>query len=168
MIISIIAAIAKNYAIGRNGDLLYHLTDDLKRFKQLTSNHTVIMGRKTFESLPHGPLPNRRNIVITSNPNWTYPDVEVARSIEDAISKSASEQEVFIIGGGSVYKEAIEKGLVDNMYITEIKDTPKDADVFFPEIPDNFDVTYAEYHTADEKNPYDYSFVDYKKINNKI
>ena len=166
MLLSIIAAIAENNAIGNQGDLIYHLPDDLKRFKQLTTGHTVIMGRKTFESLPHGPLPNRRNIVITSNPDWSYPDIEVARSIEEAVLKANPTEpleEVFIIGGASIYSEMLKRSLVDRIYITEIKDTPENADVFFPEIPEDFDVEFAECHSADEHNAYDYCFVNYKK-----
>ena len=166
MLLSIIAAIAENNAIGNHGDLIYHLPDDLKRFKQLTTGHTVIMGRKTFESLPHGPLPNRRNIVITSNPDWSYPDIEVARSIEEAVLKANPTEpleEVFIIGGASIYSEMLKRSLVDRIYITEIKDTPENADVFFPEITEDFDVEFAECHSADERNAYDYCFVNYKK-----
>lgn len=166
MILSIIAAVAANGAIGNKGDLIYRLPSDLVRFKKLTTAHSVIMGRKTFESLPNGPLPNRKNIVITSR-NLGRDDIVCAESIEDAVIKANAcepDEEIFIIGGASVYSEMLKRDLIDKIYLTEIGDTPEEADAFFPEIPDSFDVTWAEYHEKDERNKYDFSFVNYEKI----
>jgi len=160
MIVSIIAAVAENRAIGYNNQLIYHISDDLKRFKKLTTGHTVIMGRNTYESLPNGALPNRRNIVISSTLN-ELPDAEIYNSLDAALDSCGNEDEVFIIGGARLYKEALEKA--NRLYLTEIHNTPENADVFFPEIPMTFDVVYAEcYH--DDKLNVDYDFVDYEKI----
>ena len=105
--LSIIAAIDRNNAIGRNGQLLCHLPADLKHFKELTSGHTIIMGRVTFDSLPKGALPNRRNIVVTRNPNFKAEGVETALSVEDALWMSRDDSEVFVIGGGQIYRETL-------------------------------------------------------------
>jgi len=129
--ISIIVAIAQNYAIGKNNDLLWHIPDDLKRFKRLTSGHTVIMGKKTYESLPRRPLPNRVNIVITDNPEDHFDQCTMACSIEDALSKSNSSDENFIIGGASIYSQFLPYS--DRLYITWVHKA-FDGDVFFPEI----------------------------------
>lgn len=131
MIISIIVAIAENNAIGKNNELLWHLSGDLKKFKQITTGHTIIMGRKTFESIGK-PLPNRRSIVITRNSNYQVPEgVIVAQSLEDAFSYCYAEKEVFVIGGGQIYKTALP--LADKLYLTTVHKN-FDADTFFPEI----------------------------------
>jgi len=159
--ISIIAAVAKNYAIGKNNDLLCHIPGDLKRFKELTTKHAVIMGRHTFESIPIKPLPNRKNIVITSLPEHIVDGCLAADSIEDALELAGKEKEVFIIGGGSIYKQAIKKA--DRLYLTWINQE-LDGDVFFPAI--NFDEwkeTFREDHEADEKSPFSFSFVNYER-----
>lgn len=168
MKISIIAAVAKNGAIGNKGQLLYHLPDDLKFFKKKTEGHTVIMGRKTFESLPSGPLKNRCNIVISTTVR-EIPGADVCKNLAHALVHSGAlndelEDEVFIIGGASVYKKAMEMGIVDCLYITEIDDTPAEADAFFPEIPDKYDVVYATCHDKDEKHSVPFSFVTYERI----
>ena len=162
MNISIIVAIAQNRAIGFENKLLYWLPNDLKRFKALTTGHTIIMGRKTFESLPKGALPNRRNIVLTRQ-DIEFPGAEQYASLEAALSQCKAEEEVFIIGGASVYQEAL--SLADTLYITHIEDTPKEADAFFPEIdPSIWKETGREVHPTDEKHLYPYSFVDYQRI----
>ena len=158
--INVIAAISRNRALGYNGNLIYHIKEDLKRFKSLTTSHTVIMGRKTFESLPNGALPNRRNIVITRQ-NVSFENTETVHSLDDALAISKNDREVFIIGGASIYKEAIDKGIVERFYMTEVEDVPIHADVFFPEIPYEYDVKFASVHTAE--NNLIYSFVDYEK-----
>ena len=160
--ISIIVAIAQNNAIGYENKLLYWLPNDLKRFKSLTTGHTIIMGRKTFESLPKGALPNRRNIVLTRQ-ELTFPGAERYASLEEAIKQCKEEEEVFIIGGASVYRESIQ--LADKLYITYIEDTPAQADAFFPEISlDTWKETGREAHSTDEKHLYPYQFVDYERI----
>ncbi len=129
--ISIIVAMDENRGIGLNGNLLTYLPGDLPRFKTITNNHTVIMGRKTFDSLPKGPLPNRTNIVITRNRELNIPGATVVHSLSEAVDKCNSEEECFIIGGGELYKESI--NIADKLYITHIKKSFK-ADTFFPEI----------------------------------
>ena len=162
MNISIIVAIAENNAIGFENKLLYWLPNDLKRFKALTTGHTIIMGRKTFESLPKGALPNRRNIVL-SRQDIIFPGAERFSSLETALSQCRNEEEVFIIGGASVYQEAMP--LADKLCITHIHDTPEQADAFFPEIdPSVWKVTNSESHPTDEKHLYPYRFIDYQRI----
>jgi dihydrofolate reductase len=129
--ISIIVAVAETYAIGYKNELLFHLPDDLKRFKKLTTGHTVIMGKRTYESLPNRPLPNRRNLVITDVEGELIPGCETVYSIEDAIAKTAPETENFVIGGGSVYRQFLP--YTDKLYITWVHKT-FEADTFFPKI----------------------------------
>jgi len=129
--LSIIVAIADNNAIGKDNQLLWHISEDLKRFKLLTTGHTIIMGKKTFESLPIRPLPNRRSIVITDIPNEEIEGCIMAYSIEDAISRCNPEEESFVIGGGSVYSQFLP--FADKLYITKVN-ASFDADVFFSEI----------------------------------
>lgn len=161
-IISIIVAIAQNGAIGRDNQLLYHLPNDLKHFKSITSGHTLIMGRKTFDSLPFGALPNRRNIVITHNQNWSAPKCEVVHSLADAIATVAGEDEVFIIGGATLYQQALT--LVKRLYITWIEDEP-DADTFFPIIDlSKWQESYREDHKKDDTHTVPYSFVNYERL----
>ena len=158
--ISIICALAENNAIGYNNDLLYHLRADLRRFKALTTGHTVIMGRRTFESLPKGALPNRRNIVISSNINRDWPNVEVFASLDEALLASASDDEVFIIGGASVYRAAFP--LADRLCLTHVHATPEQADVFFPEFDESeWKCTFSESHEADDQNDKPFTFADY-------
>lgn len=160
MTISVIAAIAKNRAIGYQNKLIYHIKDDMKRFQTLTMDHPIIMGRKTFESLPHGPLPGRRNIIVSTTLD-VVAGAEVAKSLDDALKFLKNEEEVFIIGGASLYEEAVSKGIVDKFYMTEVDDIPEDADRFFPEIPLDYDVEFASVHTT--SSGLMYSFVDYKR-----
>ena len=162
MSISIIVAIAKNDAIGFENKLLYWLPNDLKRFKALTTGHTIIMGRKTFESLPKGALPNRRNIVL-SRQDIDFPGAERFNSLEAALSQCRDEEEIYIIGGASVYQEAMP--LADKLCVTHIDDTPEQADAFFPEIDSSiWEETNKEFHPTDEKHQYPYCFVDYQRI----
>lgn len=158
--ITIICALAENNAIGYNNDLLYHLRADLRRFKALTTGHTIIMGRRTFESLPKGALPNRRNIVLTSCPNPAWQGVEVFASLEAAFDACRQDDEVFIIGGASVYKAAMP--LADRLCLTHIHATPAQADVFFPALyEDVWQRTFCEEHEADEQNEQPFTFADY-------
>lgn len=129
--ISIIVAIAENMAIGKNNDLLWHIPSDLKRFKSITSGHPVIMGKRTWQSLPRRPLPNRRNIVITDVPGELIEGCEMAYSINEAIALCDPSDENFIIGGASVYRQFLP--LANRLYLTLVH-KPFDADVFFPEI----------------------------------
>ena len=155
--ITIIAAVARNRAIGYENKLLYWLPNDLKRFKALTTGHTIIMGRKTFESLPKGALPNRRNIVL-SRSRQEFPGCETFASLQEALSHCDKDEDVYIIGGASVYEQAMK--VADRLCLTEIDDTPKHADAFFPSY-DDWKVESREEHAIDEKHAYKYAFVDY-------
>lgn len=160
--ITLIAAIAKNNALGKNNDLIWHLPADLKRFKQRTSGHSIIMGRNTFESIGK-PLPNRTTIIITRNKNYTQEGCKVVHSLEEAIEITKDNDEVYLIGGAQIYKEALEKNLVDCLDITRVHQE-FEADVFFPEIEATIWIeTQREDFKKDEKNAYDYSFVKYLK-----
>jgi dihydrofolate reductase len=162
MNLSIIAAIGKNNELGKNNDLVFKLPGDMKRFKELTTGHTVIMGRKTFESIGKA-LPNRRNIVITRDKKYKKENVEVAHSFEEAIKLASKDKEVFIIGGSEVFKKGMESA--NKLYITEVKAADKDADVFFPEIiPIVFIEASREKNKKDSKNPFDYDFVIYERF----
>ena len=158
--ISMIAAIARNRAIGLHNKLLYWLPDDLKRFKSLTTGHTIIMGRKTFESFPKGALPNRRNIVLSRNASVTFPGAETFGSLEEALAHCPPEEEVFIIGGESVYQAALP--LAHKLYLTEIEDTPREADAFFPPFShEEWETTGQQTHERDERHAFKFSFKDY-------
>ena len=158
--LSIIVAIAENYAIGKKGDLLCHMPADLKHFKEITSGKTVLMGERTFFSLPKHPLPNRRNIVLTDVSDKTFEGAEAVYSIDELCAKVQGEEEAFVIGGGMVYQQMMP--LADKLYITHIHHSWEDADTFFPEIRESeWRLLSAERHEADDKNPYDYTFAEY-------
>ena len=158
--ISIIVAVAENYAIGKKGDLLCHMPADLKHFKTITSGHTVMMGERTFLSLPKHPLPNRRNIVLTDVKGKTFDGAETVYSLDEMVAQVNPVEEAFVIGGGMVYRQMMERA--DKLYITHIHHSWPDADTFFPEIdPKVWKQLSAERHSADENNPYDYTFAEY-------
>ena len=153
MTLSIIVAVASDGAIGRANDLLWHLPADLKRFKELTTGHTILMGRKTFESLPHGPLPNRRNIII-SRSLPAQPGAEVYPTIQQAMEACASDEEVFIIGGGEIYHQLLPN--TERIYLTRVQASFPDAEVFFPELdPTEWIEEAREVYPRDERNEYD-------------
>ena len=151
MTTSIIAAVARDMAIGNKGQLVYHISADLKRFKALTMGHPIIMGRKTFESLPKGALPGRRNIVLTRQA-LSFPSAECYASLDEALKACAEDDDVFVIGGESVYREAMP--IAQRLYITHIDDTPAEADAFFPTIG-------AEWRVEQEDAFEGYRFTDY-------
>ena len=157
MRINIIAAVARNRAIGITNKLIYWLPNDLKRFKQLTTGHTIIMGRHTFESLPKGALPNRRNIVLSRSQDH-FEGCDVYRSLDEALAHCGPDEDVYIIGGASVYTQAL--GRADRLCLTEVDDTPEDADAFFPPYDDWHEV-WREAHGTDERHSHNYAFVDY-------
>lgn len=159
MNITIIAVVARNRAIGYHGRLLYNLPDDLHHFKRLTLGHTVIMGRKTYESLPHGALPQRRNLVLSHHP-LTLPGCEVYGSLEEALSWCKDEEEVFVIGGAQVYSRVLP--LATRLCLTEVDDTPKDADSCFPPY-DNWIKVRTDFHPIDDQHAVSFSFVEYVK-----
>jgi dihydrofolate reductase len=151
--ISIIVAIAQNNAIGKDNQLLWHIPADLKRFKKLTTGHTIVMGKRTFESLPLRPLPNRRSIVITDIPGEEIEGCTMAYSIEDSISKMDDAKENFIIGGGSVYRQFLP--LAQQLYLTIVQ-KDFEADTFFDEIDySKWETIEREDHTEEEL-PYYY------------
>lgn len=152
-----IAAVAKNRAIGYKNKLLYWLPNDLKRFKALTTGHTILMGRRTYESLPKGALPNRRNCVLTRSVDH-LPGCECFGSWDEFLITCMPDEEIFIIGGATLYNELLDK--TDRLCLTEIDDTPVEADAFFPEY-DDWKEESREEHKKDEKHAYDYAFVDY-------
>jgi dihydrofolate reductase len=155
MIVSAIVATSENHAIGKNNQLLWHMPNDLKHFKDVTSGRTIIMGRKTFDSVGK-PLPKRRNIVVTRQ-DITIPGCEVVKSVEDALALCKGEDEVFIGGGAEIYKLAMP--LTNRIYLTIIHHT-FEADTFFPEIDKNeWKEVKREDFGSDEKNAYLYSFI---------
>jgi len=158
--ISIIVAIAQNFAIGKDNDLLFHLPNDLKRFKQITTGHPVVMGRNTLLSLPKGALPNRRNVVITDNPDETFDRCEMVFSIEEAVEAVENESEAFIIGGGTIYRQFFP--LAGKLYLTLVH-RDYDADVWFPEIDYSQWEVMAREDLFDEKNGFSYSNLDLKR-----
>jgi dihydrofolate reductase len=152
-----IAAVARNRAIGFENKLIYWLPNDLKRFKALTTGHTIVMGRKTFESLPKGALPNRRNCVLTRSIDQ-LPGCECFKDWDSFIASCRPDEDIYIIGGASLYRELLDKA--DRLCLTEIDDTPAQADTFFPDYS-NWKESWREDHTTDEKHQQAYSFVDY-------
>ena len=141
-------------------DRLYYLSADLKRFKSLTTGHTIIMGRRTFESLPKGALPNRRNIVLSRRKDAVFEGAEVFASLDEALAATKPDEDVFIIGGESVYAEALSRA--DRLYLTHVEATPEAADAFFPEINEaDWTLQQSEHHDADEKNVVPFTFADY-------
>ena len=158
--LTIIAAVSINNVIGNNNKLIWKLSNDLKRFKNLTTNHSVIMGRKTFESLTN-PLPDRDNIVITRDTNYSKPNIQACSSIEDAINLTKTDTQPFIIGGGEIYSQTI--NIVDKIELTRVHEE-FDGDAYFPEIPlDIFELINEENYNSDLENEFDYSYLTYKK-----
>ena len=161
--ISIIVAIAGNNAIGRDNQLLWHISADLRRFKKITAGHTVIMGKNTYFSLPKRPLVNRRNIVVSDNPSDHFPGCEMAYSLEEAIWLSDSGKENFVIGGASLYRQFMP--YARKLYITQVHKS-YEADTFFPEIsPDLWEIIEQEDIMNDPQNDFTYSFLIYQRKN---
>ena len=160
MRLSLIAAIDRRRAIGYQNKLLFWLPNDLKRFKALTTRHTILMGRKTFESLPKGALPNRRNVVLSSSASLSLPGAEVFHSLEEALASCHADEHVYIIGGESLYRQALP--LADELCLTEIDAEAPAADAWFPPIdPAAWHEKSRDARPADEKHPCPYAFVDY-------
>lgn len=160
--ISIIVAIAENNAIGKDNRLLWHLSDDLKRFKKLTTGHTLIMGRNTFLSLPGGALPNRRHIVISDVAGELFEGCEMACSIEMAISMAGEKEECFVIGGGMVYSQFLP--MAGKLYLTRVHQSFQ-ADTFFPEIDfGEWKAICSETVEAGEKNEFSHTYTEYIRI----
>lgn len=164
MTISMIAAAGENNALGKEGKLLWHLPKDLKRFKRLTLGHPVIMGRKTFETLPN-PLPGRTNIIVTRQKNYHAKDCIVVHSIEKAIEEAsthAGTSEICIVGGGEIYKLGL--SYANKIELTRVHHKFDDGDAFFPEIdPKQWELIQEDFHPADDKNEYDFTHLTYLK-----
>ncbi|HER07838.1 MAG TPA: dihydrofolate reductase [Bacteroides sp.] len=160
--ISIIVAVAENHAIGKDNRLLWHLPDDLKRFKRLTTGHTLIMGRNTFHSLPGGPLPDRRHIVLTDRPCEKFEGCETARSVEEALALAGNRKECFVIGGGMVYARFLP--LAGKLYLTRVH-REFEGDTFFPQIDfSHWKAVYTETVEAGGKNEYAHTYTEYVRI----
>ncbi len=162
MIKIIMAAIANNNVIGKDNNLIWHLPADLRFFKQTTKGHTLIMGRKTFESLGN-PLPHRDSLVITRNKEYTSDGITVFNTLESALEYSENKglETVFILGGGEIYRQSME--IADKLIITEVHEA-FDGDTYFPEIdPEIWEETSREEHNADDKNKYNFAFVQYER-----
>jgi dihydrofolate reductase len=159
--ISIIVAVSEDWGIGKNNELLWHISEDLKRFKRLTTGNSIIMGKRTWESLPRKPLPGRKNIVLTDNPAEKIENAITAYSIEDAIGKCEKGEEIFIIGGGSIYKQFMP--VADRLYITHVHKKAA-ADIYFPEIDLKlWKITEKEEFKSGENSiPYTYAIYERK------
>jgi dihydrofolate reductase len=158
--ITLIAAVAENNALGKDNQLVWHLPNDFKRFKTLTSGHYIIMGRKTFESFPK-PLPNRTHIIITRQKNYNYEGCLIASSLEKAIEMAPKNEDIYVIGGGEIYKQSIE--IADKIEITKVHSS-FEADTYFPEIDlDKWQLVFEEHHKKDEKHNFDFTFQTFLK-----
>lgn len=158
--ITLIAATAENNALGKDNQLVWHLPNDFKRFKQITSGHYIIMGRKTFESFPK-PLPNRTHVIITRQKNYQHDGCIVVSSLKEAIAISPKDETVFVIGGGEIYQQSIE--MADCIELTRVH-TTLEADTFFPEIDLTvWQLTFEEFHLQDEKHHYSFTFQTFHK-----
>lgn len=163
-VVTIIVAVARDGAIGRRGDLLFHISDDLRRFKRLTMGHPIVMGRKTFESFPKGPLPGRTNIVVTRSNDYDGRCATVAGSLDEALKIAAAEEtgRIFIIGGGEIYRQAF--GIADALELTAIDAAVDDADTFFPPVNDvDWELTEESEPMTDPRTGISYSFKTYAR-----
>lgn len=163
-VVTIIVAVARDGAIGRRGDLLFHISDDLRRFKRLTMGHPIVMGRKTFESFPKGPLPGRTNIVVSRRRDYDGRGATVADSLDEALKIAAAEEtgRIFIIGGGEIYRQAF--GIADALELTAIDAAVDDADTFFPAVNDvDWELTEKSEPMTDPKTGISYSFKTYAR-----
>ena len=161
MTITLIAAAAENNALGKDNQMIWRLPDDFKRFKQLTTGHYIIMGRKTLESM-NGPLPNRTNVVITHQKNYTHEGCTIVNSLDDALAACPQNGEVFVIGGGEIYKQSMEKA--DKIELTRVLGISPEADAYFPEINHaEWNLTESIFHGKDEKHSLEFVFETYLK-----
>jgi dihydrofolate reductase len=157
--ITIIAAVGENNSLGKDNDLVWHLPDDFKRFKELTSGNYILMGRKTFETFPK-PLPNRKHLIITRQDNYSVPEnCFVFDAIQSAIDFTDN-QDIWIIGGGEIYKQSME--IADRIELTRVH-SEFEADTFFPEIGEEWELVSEEYHPSDERHKYDFTYLTYDR-----
>lgn len=167
MIISIVVAVGENNAIGRDGDLLWKLPKDMQFFKETTIGHNVVMGRKTYESIPpkFRPLVGRVNIVVTRQEGYEAPGCRVVKNVDEAIefANANEEEELMVIGGGEIYRQMFDRA--DRIYLTKVKHTFNDADTFFPQLsPTRWEVKQIQKHSADDKHVYDFEFQILEKV----
>lgn len=161
MIVTLVAAAGENDALGKDNELVWHLPDDFKRFKKITSHHTIIMGRKTFESFPKL-LPNRKHIVITRQDDYNNKAIVVVHSIEEALDYCSGEKEVFVIGGGEIYKMAL--AYADKIELTRVHGN-FEADAFFPKINESYwKLDKSVYHEKDESHDFAFTYLTYSRI----
>lgn len=158
--ITMIAAAGENNALGKDNDLVWHLPDDFKRFKKLTTGHYIIMGRKTFESFPK-PLPNRIHLVLTRQKDYHPEGAVIVHSLKEALEKAKDDAQPFIIGGGEIFEMGLE--LTDKIELTRVH-ADFEADAFFPELdPEKWDLVASQYHGKDERHDYDFTFLTYAR-----
>lgn len=158
--LTIVAAIGKNNEMGKDGGLMWHLPHDMKRFQKITSGHTMVMGRKTYLSLPSGALPNRRHIVLSRDPSFEIYDGIIVRSVQEALAQCNQNKENFVIGGASVYEAFLP--YVNRMYLTHIHASFEGADTYFPSVDyDQWKITDRVEMPADGKHPYAFTYMDY-------
>ena len=160
--LSIIVALTENNVIGRDGDMPWRLSADLRRYKRITMGHHMIMGRKTFDSIGRA-LPGRTSVVISRTAAYDDPLIRVARSWDEALQIAADDEEIFIVGGGQIFELSLSQPQVDRLYLTRVH-CSIEGDTFFPDIQwDQWKLVDEERHQADEKNNYDYSFLTFDR-----
>ena len=166
MVVSLIVAVSENKVIGKDNDLVWHLPNDMKLFKDTTKGHFVIMGRRNYESIPHKyrPLPNRTNVIVTRQENYKAEGCLVVNSVEKAIeiAQKAGDKEPFVIGGGQIYKHAIENNLVDRIYLTRVH-TEIDGDTHFDDLDDSWKLVHTDLHPSDEKHRFAFTFQTFER-----
>ena len=166
MVVSLIVAVSENKVIGKDNDLVWHLPTDMKFFKDTTKGHFVIMGRRNYESIPHKyrPLPNRTNVIVTRQDDYKAEGCLLVNSVEEAIelAQKAGDIEPFIIGGGQIYKYAIDNNLVDRVYLTKVH-TEIDGDTYFEDLDDSWKLIHTDLHSSDEKHPFAFTFQTFER-----
>ena len=166
MVVSLIVAVSENKVIGKDNDLVWHLPNDMKLFRDTTKGHFVIMGRKNYESIPHKyrPLPSRTNVIVTRQDDYKAEGCLVVNSVEKAIeiAQKAGDKEPFVIGGGQIYKHAIENNLVDRIYLTRVH-TEIDGDTYFDDLDDSWKLVHTDLHPKDKKHPFAFTFQTFER-----
>ena len=166
MVVSLIVAVSENKVIGKDNDLVWHLPNDMKLFRETTKGHFVIMGRKNYESIPHKyrPLPSRTNVIVTRQDDYKAKGCLVVNSVEKAIeiAQKAGDKEPFVIGGGQIYKHAIENNLVDRIYLTRVH-TEIDGDTYFDDLDDSWKLVHSDLHPSDDKHSFAFTFQTFER-----
>tara|TARA_B100000886_G_scaffold340125_1_gene308036 strand:+ start:640 stop:1140 length:501 start_codon:yes stop_codon:yes gene_type:complete len=166
MVVSLIVAVSENKVIGKDNDLVWHLPNDIKLFRDTTKGHFVIMGRKNYESIPHKyrPLPSRTNVIVTRQDDYKAKGCLVVNSVEKAIeiAQKAGDKEPFVIGGGQIYKHAVENNLVDRIYLTRVH-TEIDGDTYFDDLDDSWKLVHSDLHPSDDKHSFAFTFQTFER-----